>query len=121
MPAKVRSENDVRALTTAEKEEIIRRFHARFDAAIGQAPPTKAWIRKALSRGGAPRCPVRLKRLSLDIILRYEDALADLFCEYPDDAVFAQAYDLFVGRQASDQPQRVESGRGADGGGPMDG
>ncbi len=105
--ATVRSEDDVRALTVAEKEEIIRRFNARVDEAIAHAPPTKSWVKKALSRGGASRCPVRLKRLSLDIILRYEEALADLFSEYPDDAVFTQAYDLFLGHQAPDRPQRI--------------
>jgi hypothetical protein len=45
--------------------------------------------------------------LSLDVILRHGDALADLFCQYPDDAVFAAPYDIFVGYQPGDRPNRV--------------
>ncbi len=88
-----------RRLTLPEKEEIVRRFNERVEAAIRAAPDSKEWVRKALARGGAPRCPVRLRRLSLDIIIQYGDDLADLYCAYPDDAVFALAYDLFIGYQ----------------------
>ena len=78
------------------------------DAAISEAPPSKQRIKQALSRGGASRCPVRLRRLSLDVILRYGDALADLFCEYPDDAVLTPSYDLFVGYQPREKPNPID-------------
>jgi uroporphyrinogen decarboxylase len=104
----VRSDNDVQALTLAEKKEILRRFNERVDAAVSSRPPSKSWVKTALTLGGAPRCPVRLRRLSLDIILRYGDALADLFCEYPDDAVTTFPYDMFVGYQPSDRPNRLD-------------
>ncbi len=103
-----RSDDDVRRLTVAEKTVIIRRFSARLDAAMSAAPPTKQWVKQALGRQGGPRCPTRLRRLSMDIILRYGDAMADLFCQYPDDVVFAQPYDLFVGYQSPDQPYPID-------------
>ena len=34
--------------------------------------------------------------------------LADLFVAYPDDTVFALAYDLFIGYQASGSPERID-------------
>jgi len=91
-----------------DAHEAIRRFNERVDRAIAERPPSKAWVKSALRRGGAPRCPVRLRRLSFDIILRYGDALADLFCAYPDDAVFTQAYDIFVGHQPPDRAERID-------------
>ena len=69
--------------------------------------PTKTWVRQALRRGGAERCPVRLKRLSVDVILRHGDALADLFCQYPDDAVSAPAYEASIGYQPKDRPNPI--------------
>jgi len=94
-------------LTLQEREAIIQRFNARVDQASAASPPSKNWVRAALRRRGASRCPVRLKRLSLDVILRYGDALADLFCQYPDDAVFVPAYDFSVGYQPQDSPNRI--------------
>ena len=78
-------------LTLAEREAVSRRFNSRVDQAMIESSPTKRWVRKALRRGGAERCPVRLRRLSVDVILRHGDALADLFCRYPDDVVGAPA------------------------------
>ena len=75
----------------------LARFGQRFDEAIAKAPPSKTWVRQALRRRGAERCPVRLMRLSYDLILRYPDELADLFTQYPDDAVFAQSYEFALG------------------------
>jgi uroporphyrinogen decarboxylase len=94
-------------LTLKDREAIIQRFHERVDRAMEASAPTKAWVRQALRRGGAGRCPVRLKRLSLDVILRHGDALADLFCQYPDDVVGAPAYEATVGYQPKDQPNRI--------------
>ncbi len=86
-------------LPIEERRAIIQRFEQRVDAAQRANPPTKEWVRSALHRQGAPRCPVRMKRLSTDIILRYGDALADLLCEYPDDAIAAIPYDITIGYQ----------------------
>jgi len=93
--------------TLQEREGVIQRFNARVDQALAGSAPTKGWVRSALRRDGASRCPVRLRRLSLDVILRHGDALADLFCQYPDDAVFAPAYDIFTGYQPSDRPNPI--------------
>jgi uroporphyrinogen decarboxylase len=106
VPAHARTEDEIRGLTVAEKESLIRRFNERVDAAVRAAPPTKQWVRKALSRDGGPRCPCRLRRLSFDIILRHGDGLADLFCAFPDDTVFALPYDLFIGYQPPEKPSR---------------
>ncbi len=106
--AHVRSDEEVRALSLTEKQALVRRFNDRVDSAVAGAPPTKQWVKTALARGGAPRCPTRLRRLSYDLILRYGDALADLFVEYPDDTVFALAYDLFIGYQPADRTDRID-------------
>jgi uroporphyrinogen decarboxylase len=81
----------------SEPAAKLQRFHERLDTAIERCPPSKQWVRNALQHRGAPRCPVRFKRLSFDIILRHGDALADLFAEFPDDVVFAQPYEAFLG------------------------
>jgi uroporphyrinogen decarboxylase len=104
MAATDRSDEEVRTMTLEEKQDVIQRFNARVDAAVAASPPSKDRIKRALSRQGAARCPVRLRRLSLDVILRYGDSLADLFCQYPDDAIFTPAYDLFIGFQPPKQP-----------------
>jgi uroporphyrinogen decarboxylase len=43
----------------------------------------------------------------VDVILRYGDDLADLFCQYPDDVLWVQAYDYGVGFQPSG-PNRID-------------
>ena len=93
--------------TLEEMEEAIRHFNARVDAAVVKSSPSKEWVRRAVRRQGAPRCPVRVRRLSFDVILRHGDGLTDLFCEFPDDTVFLTAYDLFVGYQPPDRTDRV--------------
>jgi uroporphyrinogen decarboxylase len=95
--------------TLAEKEDAVRRFNERIDAAMVDRPPTKDWVRRAVKRQGAPRCPVRIKRLSFDVILRHGDGLADLFCEFPDDAVFLGAYEISVGYQPPDRKERINT------------
>ncbi|MBM4091805.1 MAG: hypothetical protein FJ276_20615 [Planctomycetes bacterium] len=85
---------------TADLEQTratLDRFNGRFDESHAKAPPSKRWVRRALHRRGAERCPVRLKRMSYDLILRYPDELANLFTQYPDDTVFAQAYEFCLG------------------------
>jgi uroporphyrinogen decarboxylase len=50
-----------------------------------------------------------LKRFSLDLVLRYNDALADLLCEYPDDLIGVVGYDMFVGYQPPNHPNRTNT------------
>ncbi len=94
-------------LPLEEMESIAARFEDRINEAQKAAPPSKDWVRKAFRRQGAPRCPVRLKRLSLDIVVRYGEALADMFCEFPDDVTCVVPYDITLGYQPPDKPDRV--------------
>jgi uroporphyrinogen decarboxylase len=107
MATAVRAENSVESMTTDQMEEAIRHFNARVDAAQAKSLPTKDWVRRAVRRQGAPRCPARIRRLSYDVILRHGDALADLFCEFPDETLFLTAYDIFVGYQPPERTNRI--------------
>ena len=90
--------------------QIIRNFNRRLDQAALDAPPTKAWVRKALRRQGADRCPTRLRRMSMDVILQYGDALADLFCSFPDSTAFILSYEFALGyRPKGPQGEIVDS------------
>jgi len=99
---------EISTLPFSERESIVERFEARVNAAQIASPPTKDWVRKALQRQGARRCPVRLKRLSPDVIVRYGDRLAELFEEYRDDVIHAQPYEFAVGFQPQSRSARVE-------------
>ena len=90
------------AIPLAEREAIVGHFNQRVTAALLESPPTKHLVRRALRREGSPRCIIRVQRLSPDVILRYGDALADVFCTYPDDIVSPHPYDFFVGYQKPD-------------------
>ncbi len=96
-------------LSVPEMESIISRFEKRVNEAQQASPPTKEWVKKAIRRNGAARCPIRLKRLSTDVIVRYGDALADLFCEFPDDVVIVAPYDITIGYQPPDKPDRIST------------
>lgn len=98
---------DFCSLSVPQMEARVARFEERVNAAWQAAPPTKQWVKAAVLREGAGRCPVRIKRLSLDVVLRYGDALADLFCEYPDDVVSIIPYDISIGYQAPDKAPRI--------------
>jgi uroporphyrinogen decarboxylase len=84
-------------------QAMLSRFEQRVSAALTGHPASKDWVRKAVRRQGAARCPVRLKRVSLDVILRYGDDLADLYCRFPDDVLCIQAYDYAIGHQAPEK------------------
>jgi uroporphyrinogen decarboxylase len=99
----------VAAMPLAEREAIVGRFNKRVTAALLQSPPTKQLVRSALRRKGAPRCIVRVQRLSLDVILRYGDDLADVFCAYPDDIISPHPYDFFVGYQKPDAKDPIHT------------
>src|SRR3990172_6956710 len=88
------------AVPIEERRAIIDRFNARVDAAQQAAEPTKAWVRKAIRREGAPHCPVRLRRVSLELVLRYGDALADLFVRVPGGVTPISAYGAVLGGQS---------------------
>jgi uroporphyrinogen decarboxylase len=88
---------------------IVARFNDRVNSALRTSTPSKAWVRKALHHEGAPRCPVRLRNLSYDVILRHGDALADLFVAYPDDIVEVIAYEPFVGFQLPGQAEPIDA------------
>lgn len=81
------SSADFRTLLLSEMEAKISRFDERVSAAMCKHPSSKERVRKAIRGQGAVRCPTRLKRISLDVILRYGDDLADLYCQFPDDAL----------------------------------
>lgn len=106
--APVSAEN-FRDLPLGRMEAIIARFEERVNEAQRRNPPTKEFVRNAVRRRGVARCPVRMKRLSLDVIIRYRDGLADLFCEFPDDALFIQPYDIFIGYQPPERKDRVNT------------
>ena len=88
-------------------EARVARFEQMVNAAQQTNPPTKEWVKRARKRQGTVRCPVWIKRLSYDAILQYGDALADLFCQFPDDAVFLTPYNMFVGYQSPEKKDRI--------------
>ena len=101
------SSHDFLALPLSEMRATVSRFHQRVGTAFQEHASTGESVRKALHHGGSDRCLVRLKRLSVDVILRYGDDLADLFCQFPDDVLWVQAYDYGVGFQPPG-PNRVD-------------
>jgi uroporphyrinogen decarboxylase len=92
----------------AEIQRIVSRFEERVSNARRSSPPTRELVRTAIHRAGSPRCPVRLKRLSLDIVLRHGDALADLFCEFPDDLILTAPYEISIGYQPPGRADRID-------------
>jgi hypothetical protein len=69
-----------------EIEALVRRFNERVDGALLHAEPSKGWTRNALTRRGAPRCPIHLRELSYDIILRHGDVLAEMLAGHPSSS-----------------------------------
>lgn len=49
-----------------------------------------------------------MQRLSQDVVVRYGDALADLFCRFPDDLIHIQPYEFCLGYQPPDCPNRLD-------------
>jgi uroporphyrinogen decarboxylase len=95
-------------IPAAQVRAAIERFNEAVNRGMDGQPDGRDWVRQVLHRGGGPRCPVRLRRLSLDIILRHGEALTELFAAYPDDVVFGQPYDIFLGYQSPDAPEPVD-------------
>ena len=84
-------------IPVGELRRILQRFEDRVDAAQRKNPPTKDFVKRAMRREAQGRCPVRLKRLSLEAIVSHEDALTDLFCEYPDDVIGIVPHEMTIG------------------------
>ena len=87
---------------------VVDRFFEGFKEALLAASHTKKWVKQTLHHGGGSRCPVHLKRLSNDIILRYPKELGDLFGQYPDDVYFSSPNGIFVGYQPPDRKDPVD-------------
>ncbi len=98
---------DYRALPLAAMEGIVARFKERVEAALVASPANKEEVSRAIHRQGAQRCPVRMNRLTTDVIVRHGDGLADLFCQYPDDVVHVAPYDFSLGYQPANRPGRL--------------
>jgi len=101
--------SDYRALPLSTMEEIVARFTERVDDAQAASPPNKEWVRRALRREGADRCPIRMNRFTTDVIVRYGEALADLLCEFPDDVIRVAPYDVALGYQPPDRAGRLSN------------
>jgi len=67
-------------LSVEEMEAIVGSFNDRVSEAQKTSDPSRELVKKPVQRKGAERCPVILKRFSLDLIIRYGDELADLLC-----------------------------------------
>jgi uroporphyrinogen decarboxylase len=98
----------MRTITYEEKKRAIASFNLAVDGAMSRTAPTKSWVRAAVRRNGAGRCPVRLRRLSFDIILKYREELEDLFVEYPDDILVVPAYEATIGYQPEGSRNRID-------------
>ncbi len=107
--AVVTASADYHDMPVASMEKIIDRFNERVLAAQKAAPPTRAWVRDSLVRRRGIRCPARTKRLSLDLIVLHGDSLADIFCEYPDDATTFAPYEWAIGYQPPGRKDRVNT------------
>lgn len=91
------SSADFRTLPLSEQQAIISRFDAQVSDAIQKHPSSKEWVCGALHCEGPARCSVELKRTSLDEIFRYDDDLADPYCQFLDDVRWVQPCDYGVG------------------------
>jgi len=89
--------SDWRQLPLAEMERRVARFEEAVWAAQIAAPPNHALLQDAVKRKNAARCPVWLRRVTLNLVIRYGDALIDLYQEFPDDLGRVAPYDLMVG------------------------
>jgi uroporphyrinogen decarboxylase len=98
---------DYLALPLAEMEAIFHTFEAEVNEAQRVQPASKELVRQAVRRKGVARCPVRNRTLSLDIILKYGNELADLYCRYPDDVVCLHPYDFAMGYQPPGRKDRI--------------
>src|ERR1017187_2166035 len=88
---------DWRKYPLAEMARRTARFEEAVWAAQIAAPPNHALLKQAVGRRGAERPPVWLRRVTPDLVIRYGNALIDLYKEFPDDLGRVSPYDLMVG------------------------
>ena len=88
---------DWRQYPLEEMERRVARFEEAVWAAQIASPANHDLLKKAVKRQQASRCPVWLRRVTPDLVIRYGDALIDLFTEFPDDLGRVSAYDLMIG------------------------
>ena len=105
MEPRDRQTHEPHALPVAELKAIAERFEQRVRGAQQANGPTKETVKRAIKRNWSGRCPSWAKRLSMDVVVKYGDDLADLFCEYPDDIVRMAPYEFWIGHQ---QPGRID-------------
>jgi uroporphyrinogen decarboxylase len=103
------SPDSYRSLSLSEMEGIVARFKERVEAAQLTSPANKEGVKNLIRRKTSGRCMVRLNRLSTDVIVRHGDGLADLFCEFPDDLVWAVPYDFALGYRALGGGNQISS------------
>jgi uroporphyrinogen decarboxylase len=88
---------DWRHYPLEEMERRVARFEDGVWGAQIAAPPNHDLLKKAVRREHAARCPVWLRRVTPDLVIRYGDALIDLYTEFPEDLGRVSPYDLMVG------------------------
>jgi uroporphyrinogen decarboxylase len=95
-------------MSNDELKARVARFEQRVREAQLASGPTKERVKKAIQRKSPDRCPTWGKRLSMDVVVKYGDDLADLFCEFPDDIMRMAPYEIFIGHQPADRPDKVD-------------
>ena len=88
---------DWRDYSLAEMENKVARFEDAVRAAQLAAPANRDLLKGAVRRQGAERCPIWLRRVTPDLVIRYGEALVDLHTEFPDDLGRVSPYDLMIG------------------------
>lgn len=84
---KIRQNESWREAPVSELKATVARFEQKIRDAQVASRPTRDTVRRAIRRNWNGRCPAWLKRLSMDIVAKHGDDLADLFCEHPDYVV----------------------------------
>lgn len=100
---------DWRHLPLEEMEARCAHFENAVKAAQLANPPSHRLLKSAVKRTGAQRCPIWLRRVTPDLIIRYGQALIDLFTEFPDDLGRVSPYDLMVGFNSPTKISPVEA------------
>ena len=95
-------------IPVSELKATAARFEQRVRDAQRANGPTKERVKRAIKRNGSGRCPSWAKRLSMDVVVKYGDNLADLFCEYPDDIIRIAPYELWIGYQPPGRVDKVD-------------
>src|SRR5208283_4217871 len=98
-----------RQLPLEEMERRVARFEEAVWAAQIAAPPNHGLLKKAVKREQAARCPVWLRRVTPDLVIRYGDALIDLYTEFPEHLGRVSPYDLMVGYKPKEKTTPTEA------------